>query len=162
MQEIIEAVICGCNEVMSTFFPDGPKTVVADELGRTFNAGGRVVTVGMSGEWRGMLLLLFDDKEIATLAEAFLGMPLEDGMEEYADEALIEIGNQIVARAACEIADNNLGTVDITPPSLLCSEKPVSLAWTRMKTTVLDVGSSPRFFRVAVGLSPGPKKFSVK
>ena len=116
----------------------------------------------MSGDYRGMLLLLYEDSKLNTLAEAFMGMPLEDGMEEFADDALIEIGNQIVARAACEIADNRLGKVDITPPSLLCSDTPMELSWTRMKTKVLQVGTEPTLFRVAIGLSPGPKKFSAK
>ena len=162
MEEIIEAVCRSCDEVMATFFPREPKAIVNSEIGRTFSASRRVVSVGMAGDYRGMVLLLYEDEQLKNLAEAFMGMPLEDGMEEFADDALIEIGNQIVARAAVEIANKEIGSVDITPPSLLCSEEPMNLAWTRMKTKVIRVGEDPTFFHVAIGLSPGPKRLSVK
>ena len=162
MEEIIKAVCRSCDEVMATFFPAGPKATVNSEIGRTFAASSRVVSVGMAGDYRGMLLLLYEDSQLTNLAEGFMGMPLEDGMEEYADDALIEIGNQIVARAAVEIANKDIGSVDITPPSLLCSEEPMNLAWTRMKTKVIRVGEEPTYFHVAIGLSPGPKRLSVK
>lgn len=162
MEEIIKAVCRSCEEVMASFFPSGPKATVSSEIGRSFSAASRVVSVGVAGDYRGMLLLLYEDDQLKNLAEGFMGMPLEDGMEEYADEALIEIGNQIVARAAVEIANNGIASVDITPPSLLCSEEPMDLAWTRMKTKVIRVGEEPTYFQLAIGLSPGLKKFSAK
>lgn len=154
MSSILPVVEEACGEVFSTFFPaDPPQVRLVDTVSTTFPADGRVVTVGVSGDWRGSIVVLYPAATLNTVIEAFLGMPLDDGMEEFADDALIEIGNQITARSAVGISDGDHGVVDITPPSLLCADGPMTLTWNRLESQTLVIGDE--LLRVVVGLSPG-------
>lgn len=155
----VAAVAKACEAVIGFFFEDAPLTVrEAEPVGTEFSGKSRVVVLGVEGAWRGSLVLLFEPAAIPEIARRFMGMELDESMASAADDVLIELGNQIAARACREIEEAGIGWTDLTPPSLIQADGPIELAWNRGRSSVLVLGNEREYLRVAIGLSPGPKR----
>lgn len=158
MSPEVEAIVRACRGVLAFFYDEADVGVEdAGEAGAAFSGSGRVVVLGVEGNWRGSLVLSFDGDAIPRLAEKFMGMPFEPDMEDSLDEVLLELGNQIAARACREIEDLGIGRADLTPPSLLRSSGTIRLAWNRPRSAKVRVCVPEPLMEVAVGLSPGPR-----
>lgn len=157
MKPEVRSIAQACEAVMGFFFPDSTVTVgEVHPVSDKFSAEARVVVLGVEGSWRGNLVLSFPEDSIPVLAEKFLGMTPPPGLEEATDEVLLELGNQIAARACRELEEAKLGTSDLTPPSLLFASGPLKLAWNLPKASLLRVSGGAIYFDVAVGLAAGP------
>ncbi len=157
MRPEVEAIVRACRGVVAFFYDEAAVSVEEDgSVGSSFPGSRRIVVLGVEGDWRGNLVLGFEPEALPRLAERFMGIPFEAGMEDSLDEVLLELGNQIAARSCREIEDLGIGRADLTPPSLLRSSGPVRLAWNRPSSARVAVGVPERLLVVAVGLSPGP------
>lgn len=154
----VEAIAKACEAVFEFYFADAPpKASEGSPVEDKFEGEARVVVLGVEGTWRGNLVLSFRPKAISALTESFLGMPMEPGLEEAADEVLLELGNQIAARACREIEEAGIGRADLTPPSLIGATGKVRLAWNRPSSPVVVIGTDAEpMLTVAVGIARGP------
>ena len=75
-----------------------------------------IIMIGITGEFRGQVLIAFDNSVALDIASKMMMMPVSE-MNEIATSAISEMGNMILGNAATMLAANNIG-IDITPPTL--------------------------------------------
>lgn len=156
MKPEVQAIRNACEAVLGFFYQDAPPKAEEDTpVSSGFEAGTqKVVVLGVEGAWRGNLVLMFPPDRLPELAVRFMGMDLGLGWEEVIDDVLLELGNQIAARACREMEELGLGKTDLTPPSLINSSGQIRLAWNNQSSPVLRLENH---LRIAIGLAPGPK-----
>lgn len=156
MRPEVDAIRRACEAVLEFFYEDDPpRAEVLDPVGHHYQSGTqKVVVLGVEGAWRGNLVLMFPPDRLQELAARFMGMDLGMEWEDAIDDVLIELGNQIAARACRELEELGLGRADLTPPSLIQSSSGVHLAWNLRQAEVLGLRNH---LRIAIGLAPGPK-----
>lgn len=157
MSPEVDAIRRACEAVLEFFFADSPpKAQEIDPVAASFQTeSDRVVVLGVEGSWRGNLVLMFPSSGRAPLAHAFIGGDLGLPIEDMIDDVLVELGNQIAARACRELESLKLGSSDLTPPSLISAEGPMDLAWNLRKASVLKLEP---YLEIAIGLAPGPRR----
>lgn len=157
MKPEVDAIRRACEAVMEFFYEeDPPKAEQLEDVGNRFDSGTqRVVVLGVEGAWRGNLVLMFPQERLQDLSARFMGMDLGLSWEEAVDDVLLELGNQIAARACRELEELRLGRTDLTPPSLIQSSRCVRLGWNLQRVVVLGLRDH---LRIAIGLAPGPRQ----
>lgn len=156
MKPEVDAIRRACEGVLEFFYEEDPPR--AEELepvsNRFESRTQRVVVLGVEGAWRGNLVLMFPNEHLPDLSTRFMGMDLGLSWEEAIDDVLLELGNQIAARACRELEELGLGRSDLTPPSLIQSSSTVRLGWNLRSAVVLGLREH---LRIAIGLAPGPR-----
>lgn len=76
-----------------------------------------VVSIGITGEVRGQVLLAFSMEVACDLASKMCFMPITT-LDELSISALSELGNMILGNAATVLSTKGIG-IDITPPSII-------------------------------------------
>ncbi len=157
MKPEVCAIKNACEAVLGFFYEDNPPQAMPDQaVGLHFESGVKKVCVlGVEGAWRGNLVLMFPAERLPELSTRFMGMDLGLDWEEAIDDVLIELGNQIAARACRELEELGLGRADLTPPSLIVADGPIHLAWNLPNADVLKLSDH---LTIAIGLAPGPRR----
>jgi CheY-specific phosphatase CheX len=157
----VVAIKNACEAVLGFFYADeAPEATEAPGVGAIFESEDpRVVVLGVEGSWRGCLVLMFPYDQLAGLTNRFMGMDMGDGWSDYGDDVMLELGNQIAARACREIEELGLGRTDLTPPSLIKGVGTLRMGWNLREASVLSLGG---ILRIAVGLAPGPKRTALE
>lgn len=94
-----------------------------------FEAESTVVTIGVTGDLRGQVLLAFDTKVACDIASKMCFMPITQ-LDELSISALSELGNMILGNAATVLSTKNIG-IDITPPSIIQGNFVLSSAYAK-------------------------------
>lgn len=157
MKPEVVAIKNACEAVLGFFYAEeAPKAVEDAAVKATFGCQDpQLVMLGVEGSWRGCLVLMFPTEQLAGLTNRFMGMDVGDGWSEYSDDVMLELGNQIAARACRELEELGLGRADLTPPSLIKGKGSFRLGWNLREASILSLSG---ILRIAVGLSPGPKR----
>jgi CheY-specific phosphatase CheX len=152
----VDAIRRACEAVLAFFYEEDPPRAekLASVANRFDSDTQKVVVLGVEGAWRGNLVLMFPCDHLQDLSTRFMGMDLGLSWEEAIDDVLLELGNQIAARACRELEELGLGRTDLTPPSLIQASGSVRLGWNLQEVVVLGLR---KHLRIAIGLAPGPR-----
>lgn len=82
-----------------------------------FDAGSRVILIGITGNVKGQIFLGFPKETTLDVAGAMMGGMVLNEMDEIAESALSELGNMIMGNVATIFSASNI-KIDITPPSM--------------------------------------------
>ena len=75
-----------------------------------------IIMIGITGEFRGQVLIAFDNSVALDIASKMMMMPVSE-MNEIATSAISEMGNMILGNAATILSTKGVG-IDITPPTI--------------------------------------------
>lgn len=157
MKPEVVAIKNACEAVLGFFYAEeAPKATEDENVGAIYGSQDpQAVVLGVEGSWRGCLVLMFPTDQLAGLTNRFMGMDVGEGWGEYCDDVMLELGNQIAARACRELEELGLGRADLTPPSLIRGKGPLRMGWNLREASILSLDG---ILRIAVGLAPGPKR----
>lgn len=160
MKPEVVAIKNACEAVLGFFYAEVPPQAAEDaQVGSLFGSDDpQLVVLGVEGAWRGCLVLMFPTGQLSGLTNRFMGMDVGDGWGEYCDDVMLELGNQIAARACRELEELGLGRTDLTPPSLIKGKGPLQLGWNLREASILSLAG---ILRIAVGLAPGPQRHEI-
>ena len=82
-----------------------------------FGADTIVVSIGITGEIRGQVLIAFSKAVACDIASKMCFMPITE-LDELSISALSELGNMILGNAATVLSTKGIG-IDITPPTII-------------------------------------------
>lgn len=94
-----------------------------------FDAESIVISIGVTGEVRGVVLLAFSVDVACDIASKMCFMPITQ-LDELSASALSELGNMILGNAATVLSTKGIG-IDITPPTIIQGDFKLSSAYAK-------------------------------
>lgn len=94
-----------------------------------FDKDSIVVSIGITGEVRGQVLLAFNTTVACDIASKMCFMPITQ-LDELSISALSELGNMILGNAATVMSTKGIG-IDITPPSIIQGDFKLASAYAK-------------------------------
>lgn len=88
-----------------------------------------VVSIGVTGEVRGVVLLAFGVDVACDIASKMCFMPITQ-LDDLSISALSELGNMILGNAATVLSTKGIG-IDITPPTIIQGDFKLSSAYAK-------------------------------
>lgn len=94
-----------------------------------FDSESIVISIGVTGEVRGVVLLAFSVDVACDIASKMCFMPITQ-LDELSVSALSELGNMILGNAATVLSTKGIG-IDITPPTIIQGDFKLSSAYAK-------------------------------
>lgn len=96
----------------------------------SFTEDSLVIIIGVTGEFRGQVMLAFSNEVAREVAGLMMMMPPVAELDELAQSAICELGNMIMGNTATLFSSQGIG-IDITPPTLCSGNVTFSATYTK-------------------------------